>query len=154
MKTKYMLLILFVILAQALAACGTATPAAPASEPTAAPPVPTATPEPIDPAAIAHEFYKATNAGDLEAAMALVAEDVKCRGGCYLTGKESFRSYIQGSINIGGGGGRVELSDLKVEGNKVTYRWEAYNKDGSFVASGVETLQIKDGKIILVEILQ
>ena len=152
MNTKDTLFILCVILAQALAACGTTAPTAPASEPTAAPPVPTATPEPVDPAAIAQEFYKATNAGDLEAAMALVAEDVKCRGGCYLTGKEAFRSYILGSINLGNGG-QVELSDLQVEGDKVTYRWEAYNKDGSFVASGVEALQIQDGKIILMEIL-
>jgi ketosteroid isomerase-like protein len=108
--------------------------------------------EPVDPAAIAQEFYRAANAGDLEAAMVLVAEDVKCRGGCYLTGKESFRSYIQGSINLSAGG-RVELSDLQVEGDKVTYRWEAFNKDGNFVASGVEVLQIQNGKIILMEIL-
>jgi ketosteroid isomerase-like protein len=105
----------------------------------------------VDPAAIAQEFYKATNAGDLEAAMALVAEDVKCRGSCYLNGKESFRSFIQGSINIGGGGGRVELSDLNVDGDKVTYTWEAFSKDGFFQARGVETLQIQDGLIVLME---
>jgi hypothetical protein len=151
-NTKHILFILFVILAPLLVACGTAAPAAPVSEPTTAPSVPTSTPEPVDPAAIAQEFYRATNAGDLEAAMALLAENVKCRGGCYITGKEAFRSYIQGSINIGGGGSRVELSDLQVEGDKVTYRWEAYNKDGNFVASGVETLQVKDGQIILMEI--
>ena len=152
MNTKYVLLILIVILAQALAACGSAAPTAPVSEPTLAPAVPTAMPEPVDPAAIAQDFYKAVNAGDIESAMALVAEDVKCRVGCYITGKEAFRSFIQGSINIGGGG-RVDISDLQVEGEKVTYRWEAYNQDGSFVASGGESLQIKNGHIILMEIL-
>jgi len=145
MNTKHLLFILLVILAQALAACGTATPAASASEPTIAP---TAMPELANPSAIAQDFYKATNNGDIEAAMALVAEDVQCRGGCYLTGKESFRSWIQGGINSGG---RVEISDLKVEGDKVTYNWTAYNKDGVYVAEGVETLQIKDGQIILME---
>jgi hypothetical protein len=148
MKIKYTLLISFVLLAQAVAACGTATPIAPVSEPTAAPPVPTATPEPVDPAAIAQEFYKATNAGNLDAAMALVAEDVQCRGGCYITGKQSFQTWIQGSINRGG---RVEISDLKVEGDKVTYNWEAFSEDGFFQARGVETLQIKDGLIVLME---
>jgi hypothetical protein len=153
MNTKYQLFILFIILAFGLGACGTAAQATSALQPTMAPPVPTGTPAPVDPAAIAQEFYRAANAGDLEAAMALVAEDVKCRGGCYLSGKEAFRSFIQGSLNIGGGGGHSELSDFKVEGDQVTYRWEAYNKDGNFVASGVETLQIKDGQIIMMEIL-
>jgi ketosteroid isomerase-like protein len=151
MNIKYMLFILFVLLAQILVACGSAAPTATNPEPTTAPPVSTAMPEVLDPAAIAQEFYKATNAGDLEAAMALVAEDVKCRGACYLTGKEAFRSYIQGSINIGGGGSYVELSDLQVEDYKVTYRWEVFNKDGNFVDSGLEALQIKDGLIILME---
>lgn len=155
MNTKYKLFILFVALcvAQVLVACGTPATAVPVSEPTLAPPVPTAMPEQVDPAAIAQDFYKAVNAGDIETAMALVAEDVKCRVGCYITGKEAFRSFIQGSINIGGGGGRVDISDLQVEGEKVTYRWKAYNQDGIFVASGAESLQVKDGHIILMEIL-
>jgi ketosteroid isomerase-like protein len=105
-----------------------------------------------DPAAIAQEFYEATNAGNLEAAMALVAEDIKCRGGCYLTGKEAFRSYIQGGIKLSNGGW-VELSGLQVEGDQVSYRWEAYNRDGNLSASGNEVLQIREGKIVLVEIL-
>jgi hypothetical protein len=48
-------------------------------------------------------------------------------------------------------GGNVEISDLKVEGDRVTYNWEAYSEDGFFQARGVETLQIKDGLIVLVE---
>jgi ketosteroid isomerase-like protein len=106
--------------------------------------------ESADPSAIAQEFYSAVNAGDIEAAMALVAEDVKCQGGCYLNGKEAFRSYILGSIKLARGG-HVELSDLQVEGDNVTYYWKAYNKDGNLSASGVEALQIKDGLIILME---
>jgi|GEM_PF-1724151 len=152
MNTKRMLFILFVTLcvAHVLAACGTpATPAVATLVPTKTPPpAPTATPEPADPAAIAQDFYKAVNEGNLDAAMALVAEDIKCRGGCYLTGKDRFRFYLQGSINVGG---RTEISDLKVEGDQVTYTWEAYSDAGFFQARGVETLQIEDGLIILIE---
>jgi ketosteroid isomerase-like protein len=101
-----------------------------------------------DPATIAHSFYQAINEGDIDAAMQLVAEDVKCRGACYLSGKQSFQSYIQGSINMGG---RVELSDLQVNGESVTYIWTAYNTEGVQVALGEETLQIQSGKIILLE---
>ena len=129
MNTKHIFLILLVILTQALAACGSAAPA-------------------TDPAAVAQSFYKAVNEGDIDAAMALVADDIKCRGGCYLDGIESFRAYIQGGIN---GNGPTEISDLKVEGDTVTYNWAAYTKEGFLEARGVETLQIKDGKIILME---
>jgi DNA-binding beta-propeller fold protein YncE len=162
MNTKRMLFILFITLcvAQALAACGTAVPTAPASEPTTALPVSTAeslvaaTAEPAiivkmtDPAAVARDFYKALNAGNIETAMALVSEDVKCRGACYLNGKTSFRSFMQGGINMGG---RVELNDLQVDGDKVSYNWTAYNTDDVPVALGTESLQIQNGLIILME---
>jgi len=128
MNIKNMLFILCVILAQTLAACGAEAPA--------------------DPAAIAQNFYKAVNEGDIDAAMALVADDIKCRGSCYITGIESLRAYIQGGINANG---KTEISALKVEGDTVTYNWMAYSKEGFLEARGVETLQIKDGKIILME---
>ena len=130
MKTKNVLFILFITLcvAQTLSACGISTPA--------------------DPAAIAQDFYTAVNAGDMDAAMVLVSEDVQCRGACYLNGIESFKSYIQGGINANG---KTEISDLKVEGDTVTYNWIAYTKEGFEDAHGTETLHIKDGKIILME---
>lgn len=149
MKAKRVLFILFVTLcvAQALVACGAAAPAS--EQPTASPPpAPTATPEPIDPTVIAENFYSAFNVGDIEAAMALVAEDVKCRGACYITGIQSFRAYVQGDMKDGA---RMEISDLKVEGGKVTYKWKAYSNAGFFQASGVEVMHIQDGKIILIE---
>ena len=128
MKIKNMLFILFIVLAQALAACGASTP--------------------TDPAAIAQNFYKVVNEGDIDAAMALVSDDVQCRGACYLNGIESFRAYIQGGINANG---KTEISDLKVEGDTVTYHWIAYTKEGFIDAQGEETLNIKDGKIILMQ---
>ena len=149
MNTKSFLLIMFILVAQVLMACGTAAPATSISEPTTLPPpAPTATPGPVDPAAIAQSFYQAYNAGDLEALMALVAEDVKCRSGCYLIGKDRFRLYIQTDLNKGL---QAEISELKVEGDKVTYRVDIYSNAGFLQISGVETLHIKDGLIILIE---
>lgn len=149
MNTKHISIVLLIIgVVATLAACGTAVPTSPASEPTTPPPVPTATPEPVDPATIAQSFYQAYNAGDIEALMALVAEDVKCRGGCYLTGKDRFRLYIQTDLTKGF---QAEISDLKVEGDKVTYRVDINSNAGFLQISAVETLQIKDGLIILIE---
>jgi ketosteroid isomerase-like protein len=98
---------------------------------------------------IVQQYYGLLSTGDLEAAMAFVADDVKCRGACYLTGKAAYQAYVQGIIN---GGGRKELSDFTVDGDKVTYLYAFYNKDGrDVVISGTEFMQFKDGKIILIE---
>jgi hypothetical protein len=48
-------------------------------------------------------------------------------------------------------GDRFELSDLQADGDKVTYSWKAYSKAGFFQAAGTETLQIRDGLIVLME---
>jgi len=106
------------------------------------------TERPSGPDAIAQNFYQAINAGDIETAMALVADDVKCRGGCYFTGKELFRAFIMSSIN---GSYRTDISDLKVDGDKVSYNWKVYSEAGFFQGAGTETLQIRDGLIVLVE---
>ncbi len=97
---------------------------------------------------IAQKHYEAINTGDLEAAIALVAEDVKCRGTCYLTGKQSYQFFIQGVIQ---GGLRTEISDFIVDGDKVTYNWIGYNGNGAVSAGGTEFMQIQDGKILLIE---
>src|SRR6185295_7115519 len=106
------------------------------------------TEKPSDPSAIAQNFYQAINAGDIEAAMALVADDVKCRGECYFSGKDLFRAFMMSATNRGD---RIDISDLKVEGDQVSYNWKAYSKAGFFQAAGTETLQIKDGLIFLME---
>jgi ketosteroid isomerase-like protein len=97
---------------------------------------------------IAQKHYEAINTGNLDAAMMFVAEDVQCRGTCYLNGKESYQFLVQGFINIGG---RTELSDFVVDGDKVTYNWIGYNQNGAVSAGGSEFMQIKDGKILLIE---
>jgi hypothetical protein len=151
MKSNLLRFVLLVILAQALAACGAVATPTPAPVPTnTAVPAPTVVPTatPIDLATIAQNFYLAINAGDIEAAMALVANDVTCRGECYFTGKDLFKAYIMAGINRGD---RIELSDLKAEGDKVTYSWKAYSQAGFFQASGQESLQFREGLIILMD---
>ena len=106
------------------------------------------TENPSDPAGITQQFYQALNDGNLEAAMTLVADDVKCRGECYFTGKDLFRDFMKSAPDRGD---QFELSDRKVEGDKVLYNWKAYSKAGFFQAAGTETLQIRDGLIVLME---
>ena len=147
MNTKHMLFILFVILAQALAACG--SPAIPIIETTSVPtsvPAPTATPEPADPAEVVQAFWDAMAVGDMDAAMAFVAEDVKCRGSCYLTGKDSLRAYLQGMVDSGS---VTKISDLVVDGDTVTYFFKVLRNDIVIDESKEgESMQILNGKII------
>ena len=136
-----------------LAACASAAPVAPPPEPTIAPTTmptlaPTATPEPVDLTMLTQNFYQALNDGDLDAAMELVAMDVQCRGECYFTGKDLFRAFMQAATSRGD---QFELSDLKEEGNTVSYNWKAYSKAGFFQAAGTENLQFRDGLIVLME---
>src|SRR5262245_60994888 len=113
MNTKILFIILFIVLAQILAACG--GPAAePTSVPTLAPtvaPAPTATPEPASPTEVVQGFWAAMEAGDVDAALAFVSEDIKCRGSCYLTGKDSVRALLQGIVKRGD---TTEIRDLTV----------------------------------------
>ena len=152
MNTKRNLFILFVILTPLLAACEGAASAEPISVSTTAPlltPTSTFTPEPADPTAVVQSFYKAYNDGDVEAALAFIADDIKCRGHCYLNGKEAFRSFIEGDMNSGA---QIEISDLRVSPDNVVFNYKLY-KSGSLSATGVDAvMQIKDGKIILFEI--
>jgi hypothetical protein len=152
MNIKRSLFILLVMLAQALTACGALNPQAPTSVlGTLPPPTPTSTvtPAPADPAEIVQSFYKAYNEGDVEAAMAFIADDIKCRGHCYLTGSEAFRSFIEGDMK---NGAQIEISDLRGSQDKVIFNYKLY-KSGSVSATGVDAvMQIKDGKIVLFEI--
>jgi len=152
MNTKRNLFILFVIVAQALAACGTTIQEAPASAPTAAPPptpTSTVTSEPADPVTIVQSFFKAFNDGDVDATMAFVAGDIQCRGHCYMNGKEAFRSFIQAGIT---GGDQIEISNLRVSEDKVTYNYKI-SRSGVVTVNAVDAvIQLRDGKIILFEL--
>ena len=154
MNSKHLLPPIFCLgLLFILTACANATPVAPPPEPTVAPTVaptfvPTVIPQPADLTMLTQNFYQALNDGDLDTAMELVATDVQCRGECYFTGKELFRAFMQAATSRGD---RFELSDLKEEGDTVFYHWKAYSKAGFFQAAGTESLQFKDGLIVLME---
>ena len=148
MNTKIKYLFLFVLLVSILAACG-----APAPAPTAVPVVvSTSTPVPalVDPAEIAQGFWDEMNSQNIDAAMAFVADDVQCRGGCYFTGKDLFNSFMLSTMKYG----KVEISELKViSDNTVTYTWKIFNATGSLSASGSDQkFQVdQDGKIALIQ---
>ena len=147
MNTKRVLFILFVILVQTLAACGS-----PAAEPTSAPtlpptaaPAPTATPELVDPAEVVTKFWESVNAFDFDTAMSFVADDIKCRGTVYMTGKDKFRVYLESAQKPGN---NYVIRNLVVSGDTVTYDWQALRNDAVQAGGTGESMIIKDGKII------
>lgn len=143
MNIKAILLTLSVfIVAQILSGCAGSTFSA-----TAIPTVlPSPTADPLQSAKIVQAFWDALAATDLETAMAYVAEDVKCAGYCYFTGKQTFQTYLQGYLDAGF---ITKISDVRNVGSIVTYSWEVY-RNGNFVRSGDsdEMMQVEDGKII------
>jgi ketosteroid isomerase-like protein len=143
MNTKRYFFVLFVILAQVLAACGSPAPATESpTEPTL---VPTSVPEPVgpDPIAVVQDFYAALKVNDVDAAMALVAEEARWRGTPTLTGKDRIREYLQGGIDAGF---TTEISDLRATKGRVTFTSEAY-KNSLAQASGEETYTVENGLI-------
>jgi hypothetical protein len=86
MNIKAILFILLIlIIAPVLTACGSSAPLA-TSIPTV---MSTPTTDPQQAARIVQAFWDALAAGDLETAMAYVGEDVTCAGFCYFKGKET-----------------------------------------------------------------
>ena len=99
-----------------------------------------------NPADVVQKFWDAVNSQDFETAMSLVADDIKCRGTLYTTGKDSFRTYLESTYK--GTSRMYEISNLVVEGNTVTYYWRAY-RNGLFQASGDgETMTVEGGMIV------
>jgi hypothetical protein len=142
MNVKAVILILFISLPLLFTACGS-NPLFAAPTSTA---MPTPTNDPLQAAKIVQAFWNALGAGDLETAMVYVADDAKCAGFCYFTGKETFRSYLQGYLDAGYS---TKISDVRNVGNIVTYSWEVY-RNGNFVRGGDsdEVMEVEDGKII------
>jgi len=142
MNIKVKLLVLLIVLAPVLAACAngflfaTATPTV----------VPTPTVDPQSSAKIVKAFWDALGAGDLEAAMTYVDDDITCTGFCHFKGKQVFQSYLQGYLDAGY---VTKIGDLKSIGSIVTYSWEV-SRNGLFVRRGEddEMMQVEDGKIV------
>jgi len=142
MNIKLILLMLFIILAQILAACAgnlTFTTPTPIVQPTP-------TNDPLSAAKVVQAFWDALEAGDLETAMLYVGDDITCSGFCHFSGKQVFQSYLQGYID---GGYVTKIGDLKTVGSIVTYSWEVH-RNGFFLRRGEddEVMEVENGKII------
>ena len=133
MRPRLIYAVLVVILIQGLSACKSIS----------------ATPQAASPNEIVQSFYQAMNDADLETALTFIADDIECRGHCYITGKDSFQTFIQSNIDHND---QFEISDLKVDGDTVTFNY-IIHRENTVLARGVNSvMQIQDEKIIYFEI--
>jgi hypothetical protein len=133
LNTKIKYLLLFVSLTMILTACG-------APAPTAA-----------DPVTIAHGFWDAINAKNVDAAMAFVADDIVTDGfDAHYTNKADFRTFWLSSVK---NGDTYEITDLKLTSeDKVTYHIKIYLRGNTEITNTLGILQVKDGKIVYMEL--
>lgn len=117
-----------------ISACGTTAPA-----PTSGP------------AAVVQARYDALNAGNVDAAAALLAEDAvfvtspnSVARGASLRGKGEIKANMQREA---ASGARVETYDFKVSGDTVTYSIRAF-VGGRMVNNANLKAIVKDGKIV------
>lgn len=143
--------ILLVLLVGLIAGCTAPAPTpTSAPEPTLPAPTPTAPESLADPAEVVQGFWEAMDARDLDAAMTFIADDVQLRGRGYLNGKEALLSFLQGRLQTGY---VVEIQDLEVDGDTVSYLVDYYSKEGiAYEQDVTEIMRIQDGKIIYWEI--
>jgi hypothetical protein len=135
MTPKIICVLLITILIQGLSACANVSVAT--------------TPEVAGPDEIVQSFYQAMNDGDLESAMTFIANDIECRGHCYLTGNDSFQTFIQGNIDHND---QFEISELRVNGDQVTFNYIIHRGDSVFARGVDSVMQVQDGQIIYFEI--
>jgi len=159
MKTLLLTLTLVALLLITLG-CATATPAptvapAPTSAPapTTVPVAPTNAPPAnvgTDPASIAQAFEAALNAGNLDAAMALIADDAVFKNtppsGATLTGKEQIQVWVKRQVDTKTTG---KISDLQVQGDTAFFKAQAFRGGSPLGSGGTSMITVKDGKIVL-----
>ncbi len=102
-----------------------------------------------DPAAVARSAYEALNAGDVEAALALYADDAVLSLGAFgsFSGKEELRGSFENEVAKHA---TWEFSDFQVEGDTVTFTNRYTNDDLQAIGitlEGTEVITIQDGKI-------
>ena len=133
MNIKGTYLFLFFLFASILTACGSPGPT------------------PVDPVTIAQGFWDAINAKNVDAAMAFVADDVVTRGGpAYFDNKADFSAFMSLEEKAGN---TFEILDVKaVSEDTITYTMKVYHSSGALLISSPSLrLQVKDGKIVLME---
>ncbi|HEY4691170.1 MAG TPA: nuclear transport factor 2 family protein [Anaerolineae bacterium] len=162
MNTKRILFALLIAVAGLAAACSSATPAptpqsatstvevqaatSTVEAPTAAPTAPPAPPSP-DPISIVQSFWDALIAKDVDAAVALLADDARWEGVPTTSGKDNIRVLLQVDIDAGV---TYEVSDFRATRGRVTYFWSAY-QNGVMQTSGEDVAVVDNGKITAFE---
>lgn len=103
-----------------------------------------------DPAAVVIAAYEAWNAGDVDAYMALVADDavVDMPGFGTHAGREEIRAWMEGLVPLNP---QMEFEILQMDGDTVTLR--SWYTDDDFRALGIvlearETIVVQDGKMM------
>jgi len=105
------------------------------------------TPATQDPLAVIRAFHDAQNAKNVTAAMALVADDAVFKNAppssATLTGKDQIRTWLQGQVDRNN---QVEVSNLQVSGDKVTWDSKVTRGGSQIATSSVEAI-VQGGKI-------
>jgi ketosteroid isomerase-like protein len=102
-----------------------------------------------DPEALARSVFEALNAGDVEAALALYADDAVLDLGAFgkFSGMGELRAAFEHEVSLNAS---WELSDFQVEGNTVTFKSQ-YTSDAmralGVTLEATEVMTIQDGKI-------
>ena len=102
-----------------------------------------------DPEAVARSAYEALNAGHVEAALALYADDAVLSLGAFgsFSGREELRGSFENEVAKDA---TWEFSDFQVEGDTVTFTNRYINDDLQALGvtlEGTEVITIQDGKI-------
>jgi limonene-1,2-epoxide hydrolase len=103
-----------------------------------------ATPTP-DPTSVVRRYYQAFNERQLDAAMALVADDaVFMDQGLRYSGKSEIRASVESAVNDFV---TVEVSNLSDTDGRVTYDFEVFFGESRDL-TGTGVMVVRDGKII------
>jgi ketosteroid isomerase-like protein len=103
-----------------------------------------------DPETLARSVFEALNAGDVEAALALYADDAVLDLGAFgrFSGKEEIRGAFENEVSLNAS---WEVSDFQVEGNTVTFK-SLYTSDMmralGITLEATEVVTVEDGKIV------
>lgn len=103
-----------------------------------------------DPEAVIRSVYEALNAGDVEAALAIFADDAVLDLGAFgrFSGKEELRASFEREVSLNA---HWELEDAQVEGNTVTFT-SRYTSDDmralGVTLEATEVVTIQDGLIV------
>jgi len=96
-----------------------------------------------EPVAVIEAFFEALNDGDLDTAMSFVADDASFILFAVYPGKAEIRDYYRESLDLGF---HAELSDLRADGDKVSWAGRVTIGGGTF--ESVYEAVVQEGMIV------